>query len=191
MGKQATKTKNRQKRFEKMNKIDNRKKQIKWKILELSDFKKERLLEQSKREITILHDRIEYFKKRKRLFEKGRKKIEKMQNLSPNELNQVARMHGQSRDELKRIANIRRIKNYEEMSKEELMVYLLKSKQSIAELFKNKFDDDKISDIKRILNRLRDIPPKKYKKETKKKLYEIENNLSELEKEENDEYLRN
>ena len=174
-----------------MNKIDNRKKQIKWKILELSDFKKERLLEQSKREITILHDRIEYFKKRKRLFEKGRKKIEKMQNLSPNELNQVARMHGQSRDELKRIANIRRIKNYEEMSKEELMVYLLKSKQSIAELFKNKFDDDKISDIKRILNRLRDIPPKKYKKETKKKLYEIENNLSELEKEENDEYLRN
>ena len=69
-----------------------------------------------------MHDRIEQIKKRKRLFEKGRKKIEKMQNLSQNELNQVARMHGQSRDELEQIANIRRIKNYEEMSKEELII---------------------------------------------------------------------
>ena len=86
---------------------------------------------------------------------------------------------------------MRRIKNYQGISQEELIIALLKSKRSIAELFNNNFDDDKISDIKRILNRLRDIPPKKYKKETKKKLYEIENNLSELEKEENDEYLRN
>ena len=43
------------------------------------------------------------------------KKIAKMQNLSQNELNQI-----------------RRIKNYEEMSKEELIISLLKSKQSIA-----------------------------------------------------------
>ena len=137
-----------------------------------------------------MHDRIEQFKKRKRLFEKGLTKIAKMQNLSQNELNQVARMHEQSRDELERIAKIRRIKSYEEMSKEELIISLLKSKQSIAELFNNNLDDDKISDIKRILNRLRDILPKKYRKEIKKNLYWIENNLSELEKEENDEYLR-
>ena len=80
------------------------------------------------------------------------------------------------------------------MSKEELMISLLKSKQSIAELFdnNNNLHDDKISDIKRILNRLRDILPKKYRKEIKKKLYKIGNkkNLSEAEKEENDEYLR-
>ena len=45
----------------------------------------------------------------------------------------------------------------------------------------------------KILNRLRDVLPKKYRKEIKKKLYGIENNeaLSEEEKEENDEYLRN
>ena len=61
-------------------------------------------------------------------------------------------MHDQSRDELERIAKIRRIKNYEEMSKEELIISLLKSKQSIAELFNNNLDDDKISDIKRFLN---------------------------------------
>ena len=116
-----------------------------------------------------------------------------MQSLSQNELNQVAEMHNQSRDELERIAKIRRIKNYEEMSKEELIISLLKSKQSTDEPFNNNLDDDKISDIKKILNRLRDILPKKYRKEIKKKLYGIENKetLSEEEKEENDEYLRN
>ena len=74
-------------------------------------------------------------------------------------------MHNQSRDELEQIAKIRRIKNYEEMSTEELIISLLKSKQKIAKRFNNNLDDDKISDIKRILNRLRDILPKKYRKE--------------------------
>ena len=61
-------------------------------------------------------------------------------------------MRGQSRDELKRIAKIRKIKNYEEMSKEELIISLLKSKQSIAELFNNNnINDNKINDIRRIL----------------------------------------
>ena len=97
-----------------------------------------------------------------------------MQSLSQNELNQVAEMHNQSRDELERIAKIRRIKNYEEMSKEELIISLLKSKQSIAELFNNNnLYDNEISDIRRILSRLRDILPKKDRKEIKDKLYEI------------------
>ena len=107
-----------------------------------------------------------------------------MQNLSQNEFNQIAEMRGQSRDELERIAKIRRIKNYEEMSKEELIISLLKSKQSIAELFNNNLYDNKISDIRRIFNRLRDILPRKYRKEIKDKLFEIEHqkNLSEAEK---------
>ena len=42
-----------------------------------------------------------------------------MQNLSQNELNQIVEIRNQSRDELERIAKIRRIKNYEEMSNEE------------------------------------------------------------------------
>ena len=87
-----------------------------------------------------------------------------MQNLSQNELNQIAEMRDQSQDELERIAKITRIKKYEEMSKEELIISLLKSRQSIAKLFNNP-DDDKISDIRRILNRLRDILPKRYRKE--------------------------
>ena len=77
------------------------------------------------------------------------------------------------------------------MSKEELVIALLKSKRSTAELFNNNLDNEKISDAKKILNRLRDMPPRKYRKENKKKLYEIEHkeNLSEQEKKENDEYL--
>ena len=77
-------------------------------------------------------------------------------------------MRGQSRDELEQTAKIRRIKSYEEMSKEELIISLLKSIQSIAELFNNNLYDNKISDIRRILNRLRDILPRKYRKELKK-----------------------
>ena len=89
-----------------------------------------------------------------------------MQNLSENEFNQIAEIRGQSRDKLERIAKIRRIKDYEEMTKENLMISLLKSKQSIAELFNsnnnnnnnnNNLYDNKISDIRRILSRLRDV----------------------------------
>ena len=48
-----------------------------------------------------------------------------MQNLSKNELSQITEMCDQSWDELEWIAKIRRIKNYEEMSKEELIISLL------------------------------------------------------------------
>ena len=85
-----------------------------------------------------------------------------MQNLSQNEFNQITEMRDQSRDELERIAKIRRMKNYEEMTKEGLIISLLKSKQSIAELFNNNNNNlhyNKISNIRRIINRLRDTLP--------------------------------
>ena len=103
-------------------------------------------------------------------------------------------MHGQSRDELVRITKRRRIKNYKKMANEELIISILKSKQNIAELFNNNNNlyDDKICDIRKILSTLRDILPKKDRKEIKDKLYKIEHqrNISEAEREENDEYLR-
>ena len=76
------------------------------------------------------------------------------------------------------------------MRKEDLILSLLKSKESIAELFNE--NNNEISDIRRILNRLRGILPKKDSKEIKDKLYKIEHqrNISEAEREENDEYLR-
>ena len=87
-----------------------------------------------------------------------------MQNLSQNEFNQIAEMRGQSRDELERIAKMRRSKNHKRMSKEELIIALLKSKRGLAELFNDNLDDSKISDIRRILNRLRDVLPKRIRK---------------------------
>ena len=123
-----------------------------------------------------------------------------MQNLSQNEFNQIAEMCCQSQDELEQIAKIRRIKNYEKMTNEELIISNLKSKQGVAEFFNNNNNnnnnnnlyDNKISDIRRILSRLRDILHKKDREEIKGKLYKLEHerNLSEEEKEKNDEYLR-
>ena len=48
---------------------------------------------------------------------------------------------------------MRRIKNHEKISKEELIISLLKSKRSLAELFNNNLDNDRISEIKTILNK--------------------------------------
>ena len=61
-----------------------------------------------------------------------------MQNLSQNELMQITKMQNLSQNELEQIAKMRRIKNYKNMSKEELLIALLKSEQSIAELRKSK-----------------------------------------------------
>ena len=77
------------------------------------------------------------------------------------------------------------------MKKEYLIISLLKSKQNISELF-NDNSNNELIDIRRILTRLRDILPKKDRKEIKDKLYKIEHqrNISEEERERNDEYLR-
>ena len=53
------------------------------------------------------------------------------------------------------------------MSKEELRTALLKSKRGVAEIFNNNLDDSKISDIRRIHNRLGDVLPKRIRKEFK------------------------
>ena len=100
-------------------------------------------------------------------------------------------MHDLSRDEFDQIAKIRKIKNYEDMKKEDLKISLLKSKESIDELF-NGNNNNEISDIRRILNRLRNILPKKDRKEIKDKLYKIAHqiNISEEEREKNEEYFR-
>ena len=154
-------------------------------------------IKQIKKNSNLPQNILAQVNKRKILFEKGLQKIAKMQNLSQNKLNQIGEMRVQSRDELERIAKCkRRIINYEEMSKEELIISLLKSKQNIAELFNNNLDDDKTSDIRGILNRFRNILPKKYRNEIKEELYKIEiffinkKNLSEEEKERNGDYLK-
>ena len=50
---------------------------------------------------------------------------------------------------------MRRIKKYKHMSKEELLIFLLKSEQSIAELCKSKSNNAEIEETKQIFNTLR------------------------------------
>ena len=58
------------------------------------------------------------------------------------------------------------------MKKEDLIISLLKSKEKVAELFND--NNNEVSDIRRILNRLRDVLPKRDRKEIKDKLYKTE-----------------
>ena len=96
---------------------------------------------------------------------------------------------------------MRRIKNYDNLTKEDLIISLLKSESNPAErnymkYFNNSTNDDdddtyddkikdKINDIRMILSRLGNIVTINDRKEIKKELYEIEKkqNLSDNEKE--------
>ena len=76
-----------------------------------------------------------------------------MENLSQNEFNQIVKMHNLWRDKLEQFTKIRRIKNYEHMKKEDLIISLLKSKEIISDLF-NSNNNNEICDVRRILSRL-------------------------------------
>ena len=82
-----------------------------------------------------------------------------------------------TQNELEQIAEMRRIKNYKNMLKEELLITLLKLKQSLAELYKSKSNNAQIEETKNFFNELRDKfskQKKKKEKEIRKKLYEEE-----------------
>ena len=121
------------------------------------------------------------------------KKIAKIQNISENELRKAEKLQNKSIDELQKIAGLRRIKNYDNLTKEDLIFSLLKSESNPAErnymeYFNNSTIDEiksKINDIRLILSRLGNIVTKNDRKKIKKELYEIEKrqNLSDNEKE--------
>ena len=126
------------------------------------------------------------------------KKIAKIQNISKNDLSTGEKLQNKSIDELRETARLRRIKNYDNLTKEDLIFSLLKSEsnpveRSYMKYFNNSTSDDtyddetksKINDTRLILSRLGNIVTKNDKKKIKKKLYEIEKkqNLSDNEKE--------
>ena len=113
-------------------------------------------------------------------------KIAKIQNISENELRKSEKLQNKSIDELREIARYRRIKSYDNLTKENLIISLLKSESNPTErnymkYFNNSTSDDiyddkiksKIKDIRLILSRLGNIVTKKDRKKTKKELYEI------------------
>ena len=91
----------------------------------------------------------------KNISQNGLERIAKMQNLSQNELKQITKMSNLSQNELEKIAKMRHIKNHKNMSREELLIALLKSKQSIAELCRSKDNNAEIEGTKIFFNELR------------------------------------
>ena len=83
----------------------------------------------------------------KDISQNGLEPIAKMQNLSQTKLMQITKMQNLSRNEQEQIAKTRRVKNYKNMSKEELLISFLKSEQSIAELHKSKSNNAEIEEI--------------------------------------------
>ena len=139
-------------------------------------------------------NRYDSRRKGEKLSEIGLGKIFKIENISKNELNQAKKLQRKSIDELKKIARLRRIKNREKLTNEDLIISLLKSESSAAEqnfkkLFYNNTNGDtnddtndntyhdkvrgKISDIRMILSRLGSIVTISDRKKTKRQLYEI------------------
>ena len=106
-----------------------------------------------------------------------------MQNLSQNQLNQITKMQNLSQNKLEKIAKMRRIKNYKNMSIEDLLTALLKSGQDHPELcrikdnneLKNRFSKQKMKKIRRKFQLREGIS--KYLKEL-----ETKNSLTEQEK---------
>ena len=149
----------------------------------------------------LLNTLNRYDSKRKgeKLSKIGLGKVAKIPNISENEVNQAEKLQRKSIDELKEIARLRRIKNRDKLTKEGLIISLLKSESSDAERnymkhFNNNTNDDtyddkirgKISDIRMILSRLGNTVTNNDRKKIKRELYEIEKkkNLSDKEKEE-------
>ena len=130
---------------------------------------------------------------RRKLNKINLKKNAKKQNISRNELCKAEKLQNKSKDELQEIAKLRRIKNYDNLTREGLIFSFLKSESNLAErnymeYFNNSTNDEiksKINDIRLILSRLGNIVTKNDRKKIKKELYEIEKkqNLSDNEKE--------
>ena len=90
-----------------------------------------------------------------------------------------------SQNDLEQIAKMRRIKNYKNMSKEELLIALLKSGQSIDELRKSKDNNAGIEETKKIFNELRNRFSNEKAKRIRRKFHfreVIDEYLKELEK---------
>ena len=130
---------------------------------------------------------------RRKLFKTKLDKIAKIQNISKNELRKAEKQKNKSIDELRGTSGLRRIKNHDNLTKEDVIISLLKSESNPAERnymkhFNNSTIDEiknKINDIRLILSRLGNILTKNDRKKIKKELYKIEKrqNLSDNEKE--------
>ena len=85
------------------------------------------------------------------LSQNGLKGIAKMDNVSQNNLKKIVEIQDLSRNKLEKIAKIKQIKNHKSMSKEGLLIALLKSGQNHTKLYRSKSNNSEIEEIKKFL----------------------------------------
>ena len=119
---------------------------------------------------------------RRKLLKIKLEKIGKIQNISKSDLSRAEKPQNKSIDELQEVARLTRIKDYDNLTKEDLILRLLKSEGNLTErnymkYFNNSTNDkikSKINDIRLIYSRLWNILTKNDRKKVPKDLDEIE-----------------
>ena len=133
-------------------------------------------LEQITKMQNLLQNGIEQITKMQNLLRNGLEQIAKTQNLWENYIEQITEMLKLSRNELEHIAKIRHIKNYKNMSKEGLLLALLKSECSLAKTFKSNFSNVEIQKIRKKFNALKGGFSRSIIRKIKEKLCKIREN---------------
>ena len=119
---------------------------------------------------------------RRKFNRSGLKKIEKRQNLTKNDLAKATELNNKSLDDLKKIATLRRIKNYNSLTKEDLIYTLLRSEKTHLEdnymkylnIITNNEIKAKINNIRMVKARLNNLRNEE-KKIIRDELHKIEN----------------
>ena len=114
-----------------------------------------------------------------------------MQNPSLKKLKKIERMNNLSLNALKKIAIARNIKNYEDMSKEDLLIALIKSNEIHTELLKDNDSNTEIGETKKLFNKLRNNFSREEIKKHRKKLNKKEAVYNFLKKQEQKASLTN
>ena len=103
----------------------------------------------------LLNALSRYDSKRKKM---KLEKIAKKQNISKNDLSRTKKLQNKSIDELQGIAKLRGIKNYDNLTKEDLTFSLLKSESNPTERnYKKHFNNSTNDKIKSRINNIRII----------------------------------
>ena len=120
---------------------------------------------------------------RKRFNRLGLKNIGKRQNITKNDLNKPMLLQNKSLSDLQKLAKLRRIKNIDNLSKEDLIYTLFRTKENIFENNYTKYTNNDTNDpIKAKINKIRitaaklgHILTKEERNFIREKLYKLEN----------------
>ena len=108
----------------------------------------------------------------------------KSRNLSITELEKIERMNNLSLNALEKMAMARHIKSHKDMSREDLLIALLKSNHSHTELLKINDSNTETGETKKLFNNLRNNFSREEINMLRKKFYKKEwvyNHLKEIE----------